>query len=147
MSPILRSYRLWEEPTGSFNSHGLLSSGAAEKDIAWHRNFMDLYELFDLEDNWDGEDAEAPSIELIENAISYLNSLQTTSDMPAPSRVIFTQDEEIVVEWNYNNNYLELTIAEPYKAEWMIVDPIGNVQHSEVDLQPQVDPWQQFNVA
>lgn len=128
--------RLWEESVGGFDSLGLFSDIADEKEAAWFNRRMELEALYNLEFDWDGEGADPLSKGLIDSAIQYFKNLHSKKQMPPPSRIIATQDGEIIIEWQFDGMYIEATISQPYLAEWMIVHPDGQVKHFDISWMP-----------
>lgn len=108
-------------PGGSLPESGLLTSqdkGSQTTVAQWEVILQHLHKMLTLRDNWDGEDAKAPARGKILSVIDLLNQIEH-SNMHAPSRVVVGPEGEIVVEWQQDDNYIELEVSKPYVGEWM----------------------------
>lgn len=127
---------LLEEPVGGLDPLGLFSDVEDEKEVAWFNRRMELEAFYNLEYDWDGEEAAPLSKGLIDSALQYFKNLQSQKQTPPPSRIVATQDGEIIIEWQYDGMYIEATISQPYIAEWMVVHPDGQAKHFDVSWMP-----------
>ena len=97
---------------------------------AWNAILRKVEELHGLRAGWDGEDAEAPSVELLESSIALLANLREAS-APVPSRVVPTLEGGLVIEWHQVDRYMEIEIEEPYRAEVMDSSNGAPIEHYE----------------
>lgn len=91
----------------------------------WASTERSLLDLYKLDDNWDGEGADAPKFEIIKTAYQLLISMQN-QDQPVPTQISATLTGGIVVYWRNDDVYIEAEINEPNLVEWMQTEP--NVQ-------------------
>lgn len=117
------------ENSGPVNPAGL--STFFKDDMEDRSNRM--IELKSLQDNWDGEGAEAPKLELINIAITLLGFIQHT--LPPPTRITPSQTGNIVLEWQFKDStYLEVEIVDPFHIECMLEVPSLPTRHWEEKL-------------
>ncbi len=93
----------------------------------WDGVFEKLLAIRTYQDDWDGMDALAPSLEIVDSAIK-LADLLNRNEWPAPARVSATPSGTVILEWQ-EPEYLEFEICEPYKLAWMRVDLGGHTTH------------------
>lgn len=120
------------ENSGPLIPEGLSTS--IETEDGWSSRMEGLlqelkhFRLF--KNNWDGEGAEAPQAELVDNAIDFLNFLQNQRILPPPTRVVASPVGNIILEWQFEYDvYLEAEIVEPFQVEWMLEQPFHPTQH------------------
>jgi hypothetical protein len=101
----------------------LFSSKESYIEREWVLRSRELQSLRKLEDNWDGNGAEAPLPELIENAIEFFAFYRESRKVSPPDRIVASPNGSIVFEWQSADTYMEVEIEEPYTAEWMIEQP------------------------
>jgi hypothetical protein len=89
-----------------------------------------LQSLGSLQDNWDGLGAAAPAGRLVQSAVELAEALRRRSVYP-PATAVATQGGTILFGWN-GSTYFEIEIAEPYRAEWMLVDECGAAKHGNI---------------
>lgn len=123
--------------SGPLNPEGLSTFFKSEIEDRWSNRMTELIqELVDiqsLQDNWDGEGAEAPKSELVDSAITLLGFIQNT--LPPPTRISASQTGNIVLDWQFEDNtYLEAEIVGPLHVEWMLEVPFQPTQHWEEEL-------------
>lgn len=139
----IQSRDIWSNETfipygadsGPLGPEGLSSSSEDQVDREWSNSTADLTlkleQIRSLRDNWDGEGAMAPGEEIVESTIALLNSLQIDG-LPPPTRIVASQAASIVIEWQLEHGeHLEAEILEPYRAEWMLVQPNHHPLHWE----------------
>jgi hypothetical protein len=86
----------------------------------WRRWNDHLIDMLALKDGWDGEEAKAPTRELILSILDFLNQLRIAKILPPPSRMVAGPEGEIILEWqNHQGEHVELEAARPYEGEWM----------------------------
>jgi hypothetical protein len=82
-----------------------------------------------LDDNWDGLEAQAPSRELLESAIGLAYTLHEQGVEP-PSRVVPGQEGSVIFEWQEpDGTYTEVEIDRPYHAEVLMMEPGQAARH------------------
>ncbi|MGC2213032.1 MAG: hypothetical protein WA602_07520, partial [Silvibacterium sp.] len=83
--------------------------------IAWDRLNLDLMRIASLDNNWDGEGAEAISRAVIDNAqvLLYIAkeacTVSATTQRPAPS-LIPSVDGCVILKWTYGAKELKCTV-------------------------------------
>lgn len=123
--------------SGPLNPEGLSTSFKSEIEDRWSNRktelIQELENIQSLQENWDGEGAEAPKLELIDSAISLLGFIQ--KKLPPPSRITPTQTGNIVLEWQFENNiYLEAEIVDRSCVEWMLEIPFQQTLHWDEEI-------------
>lgn len=81
-----------------------------------------LVDVSQLDDNWDGEGADAPNFEIIETAYKLLTLMQSQNH-PTPTQISATLLGGIVVYWRVDDVYIEAEINESNLVEWMQTEP------------------------
>ena len=127
------------ENSGPLNREGLstfFKSDMEDRD-RWSNRMrglvQELKDIGSLQDDWDGEGAEAPKSELVASAITLLDFIQNT--LPPPTRITPSQTGNIVFEWQFEDNiYLEVEIVDPFHIECMLEVPFQPTQHWEEAL-------------
>lgn len=107
----------------------LISSPATHQRARWKQILDRLIAISKLEDNWDGEGAEAPDFEIIDSVTELL--IKHTELLPHPNRIVPSVDGAIVVEWQLDGTYLEAEVETTNLAEWMLRTPDGVITHWE----------------
>ena len=125
------------ENSGPLNPAGLSTFFKSDMEDRWSNRMMgliqELEDIQSLQDNWDGEGAEAPKSELVDSTITLLRFIQNT--LPPPTRITPSQTGNIVLEWQFEDNiYLEAEIVDPFHIEWMLEVPFQPTQHWEEEL-------------
>jgi len=88
----------------------------------WASTERSLSDLFKMDDNWDGEGADAPKFEIIKTAYQLLISMQN-QNQPSPTQISATLTGGIVVYWRLDDVHIEAEINEPNIVEWMQTEP------------------------
>ena len=88
---------LWEEPVGGLDPLGLFSDDYDEKEVAWFKRRIELEAFYNLEYDWDGEGSAPLPKRLIDSAIQYFDNLHSQKQTPPPSRIVASQDGEIII--------------------------------------------------
>ena len=142
----IQSRDIWSNETfipygadsGPLGAEGLSSSSEDQVDREWSNSTasltLKLEQIRSLRDNWDGEGAMAPGEGIVESTIALLSSLQNKNKygLPPPTRIVASQAASIVIEWQLEHGeHLEAEILEPYRAEWMLVQPNHHPLHWE----------------
>jgi len=83
----------------------------------WKTIIKELKQMYQLHDNWDGENTPAPKPNLIQAAISLAQSLQK-QQKPPPHRTIVSTNGTIYLEWCLPNQYQEIEITSPNTAQY-----------------------------
>jgi hypothetical protein len=73
-----------------------------------------------LDDDWDGQGAEAPPPALVDAAITLAQTLEARGLTP-PHRVIAGVDGTVSFEWISCSDYLEIEVMSPDYAEYRFV--------------------------
>ncbi|MBI3273184.1 MAG: hypothetical protein HYZ53_29610 [Planctomycetes bacterium] len=118
--------------TGIQAEAALTSVGWGEGHADWDGLIDDLLRYRGLREDWDGMGASAIRPELADAAIRWLQDMRRTERAVPPSRVVPGRDGEVLLEWQGAGCYLEVEIATPDRAEWMLVVPGQAAQHQEL---------------
>lgn len=87
---------------------------------AWDSRFADLDALKQLEDDWDGRGADAPSPAVIAGAVRLARSLRGLG-APAAGRVISSVDGEVIFEWHAPGQYCEIGVVTEDRADVRVI--------------------------
>ncbi len=82
----------------------------------WAPLIGELLRIRNLEDDWDGEGAEAPHPSLVDGAITLAQCLEV-SGTPLADRVIASVNGTIYFEWHTPLGYQEIEVTSPLDAE------------------------------
>ncbi|MGL4550547.1 MAG: hypothetical protein ACRC33_05120 [Gemmataceae bacterium] len=101
----------------------LSTQEAAASGRNWDQRIDDLLALRQLEDDWDGQGAEAPHPALVDGAIKLVLSLRQKGIDPA-LRAIAGLSGTVYLEWQTCQGYCEIEVLGPLEAEhrWL---PLG----------------------
>ena len=97
----------------------------------WFEAAKKLAKFVELEDDWDGQKAIAPSPSIIIVALGLLIELREASRLPAPSRVGACPMGGILFEWQWPESdvYIEAEVTPAGEVEWMKKVPPNPVVH------------------
>lgn len=103
--------------------------------LKWKVAFDKLEGLFQLKDNWDGEDASKPAPELITAAKKWLTkyNYKNQTNNP-PSKILASPDGEVVFQWVTSSSREQIEFLSPYRAEWTFIRDNFETQHEFIDL-------------
>jgi len=104
----------------------------------WEQAIGKLYMMMSLEDDWDGQGAEAPSKEIVVGAIELAAELRFL-DYPPPTRVAAAPCGTVGLEWQWPLVYLEVEVVSPYRSEWMLTEEGIPPVHGIVSRGPFID--------
>jgi hypothetical protein len=103
--------------TRPLDERGLLVSDLRDRPTrTWSQVIDDLLALRGLEDNWDGQGAEAPHPALVDGAITLAQSLRRGGPRPADFAVAGVNGT-VLFEWHDPTEYLEVEVTAPDRAE------------------------------
>jgi hypothetical protein len=103
--------------TSALDESGLYSRASNMPGRAYSDAIDDLLSIRELQNDWDGEGSDAPSIELTYWVGSYLIKLRDAG-FPVPDRIVATVNATIQLEWENNlGGYLEIEAVEPNQVE------------------------------
>ncbi len=101
----------------------------AERTGAWEHAIQKIATFQDLDDDWDGLGAAAPSHELLESAIG-LAFLFSEKRVAPPHRVVAGVDGSVILEWqDPDGTYSDVEIIAPFSAEVMVIEPGRAARH------------------
>jgi hypothetical protein len=96
---------------------------------AWEPTVQAIVRLQDLENDWDGLGAQAPTRELLASAIGLAYTLMQKG-MDPPSRVVPGLDGTVAFEWQTpDGTYCEVEIERPFHAAVMLIEPGQPAKH------------------
>lgn len=109
-------------PNGSV-PRGVATIGQSSHREDWDKRIEELEALRTYEDDWDGQGAEALSVELMDSAVN-LAQLLIQRGIDAPSCVVPGVNGTVVFEWQREEgSYLEIEITAPDRADGCLVVP------------------------
>jgi hypothetical protein len=86
----------------------------------WSAITDELLRIRNLQDDWDGEGAEAPQIDLVDGAIALAQMLKSKNVAP-PDRVHASVNGTVYFEWYSPRGYCEIEVLSPITAELRFV--------------------------
>jgi hypothetical protein len=113
--------------TSVLDARALLITAPAEPD-SWGTRLSELRALRGLEDDWDGQGAKAPPVELVDSALE-LALLLRRRGVNAPCRVVPGVNGAVILEWQGGGAYCEIEVVRPYHAEAMRMVPGRPAEH------------------
>ena len=109
-------------------TNGSLTNSSSVTQSHWSSIRKVIESFRELEEDWDGLGAKAPSEEIIRSAEFLVQSLRH-GGLPAPSRVVPGLEGAVIFEWQDQSTYLEIEVSKPNCAEVMIVVGDGPAEH------------------
>lgn len=100
---------------------------------AWENLVDRLYSFRLLGDDWDGDGALAPRMEVVATAVGLIRGLKAGRFSPA-SHASVSPAGGIVIEWRSESEYIEAEIETPGLIEWMCMRPGLPTSHREQQL-------------
>jgi len=95
----------------------------------WETAVQKIVGFQNLEDDWDGQGAKAPSRDLLESAIG-LAYTYNHNGVPPPQCVVPGIDGSVVFEWQHpDGTFAEVEIDRPLHAEVMVIEPGQPAKH------------------
>jgi hypothetical protein len=105
------------------------ASTAGHSEDKWNERIDKLLEIRRLEDDWDGQGADAPSPALVDSAI-VLAQILRQNGVETPCRVVAGVNGTVILEWQEGKDtYTEIEVVEPYKADGFRVAPGQEPEH------------------
>lgn len=97
----------------------------------WSERIDELLEIRQLENDWDGLGAKAPSTALLDSALQLAEMLRSQApgeEVPtplgqAPSRIVPGRAGAVIFEWQVDDACWELEITAPHEGELVIFAP------------------------
>lgn len=99
--------------------------------LTWQSSLDKLTSFSNLQNSWDYGGAPAPSAELIHSVVYLLRALREDNGFPAPSRILPMQTGGIFIEWQLEDEYIDVEIDQPYVSEWFTINKLGREGHYE----------------
>jgi hypothetical protein len=107
--------------TTGLSSEGLASARPAF-DGSWEECFRRLQKLRDLQDDWDGQGAEAPPADVLDGAVRLAQAVRRHGS-PPPCRVVAGVNGTVVLEWQFGAIYSEMEFIGPDKVDLTVLVP------------------------
>jgi hypothetical protein len=92
----------------------------AETARRWKEHSDDLLAIRRYKDDWDGDGADAPDPQLVDQAINFLAALRKTA-FDLPFRVALSPNGAIGIEWQSPGTYVQAEIVAYDRVEWTIL--------------------------
>ena len=89
----------------------------------WIAREHDLARIRTLGNNWDGLDADAPDLAVVNRAEFFLRVLKEYEPANPPMRIVLAPDGSISFEWVEDNRFVQAEISDSAKVEWMVAIP------------------------
>jgi hypothetical protein len=104
----------------------------------WDRLTDDLLRFRRLENDWDGQGADAPAPANVDAALAWLRQSRQWPRAVPPSRIVPGVAGEVIVEWQTGGLVLVAELNQPTQVEWVLVTPGRPNRHwtTSTDL-----PW------
>ena len=102
-----------------------VTTSPAEPAREWSDVTDDLLRLRLLEDDWDGQGADAPAPSVVDAALNVANDLRTAG-MPPADRAVAGVNGTVFFEWHHPKQYLEIEVFTADRAEGRWVYPDTN---------------------
>jgi hypothetical protein len=99
----------------------LLSEQIDGPSRSWDEVIDELLALRGLEDDWDGQGAQAPEPALVDTALSVATDFRAER-MPPAARAVAGVNGTVVLEWYSPTTYLEIEVTAPGQVEGRFVD-------------------------
>lgn len=90
---------------------------------SWIEREWDLARIREFGDNWDGFEAAAPDLTVLERAGSFLRLLRARDITNPPMRAVLSPSGSIALEWLEGNCFLRAEIGDSNEVEWMLAIP------------------------
>ena len=135
--------------SGSHKTTTLTLFPDAETSSNWSSIERELLALRRLENDWDGLGALAPAPEIVDSALTFVNSIRMQGPFLPPNRVLAGPLGEIVFEWQSSGSIFEAEIekvgvAEIYSKENDRPPDIWEYQFNNLDDQDA--SWHKFKL-
>ncbi|MCE9531317.1 MAG: hypothetical protein K8T89_09380 [Planctomycetes bacterium] len=116
--------------TGVFDGRDLLKPNSSPAfSHAWRKLIDELVAIRRLEDDWDGQGAQAPEVALVDSAIALARYFQS-NDWPTANFVIAGGNGTIIFEWQGPEEFLEIEVTATNAAEGRQFDKRTNTSKS-----------------
>lgn len=106
--------------TRSLPHTAIVSSRESFLEGLWAQWFENLLSIRSLQDDWDGDGADAPTPEVVDAASRFLNAIRRSKQFPVPNRIVPSPNGTVVIEWQLPNIYIEAEITAADTIEWMV---------------------------
>jgi hypothetical protein len=107
-------------------------TGAALIDLASQKQWLKVREIIQsyglYHANWDGLEGEAPSAEVVRNAVAFLTATKTR-DLPPPARASLGPDGSIAIEWRSGGVCYQAEISGSSEITWVEFGPESKPVH------------------
>ena len=100
--------------------------------IAWHRAIEQIQTFRRFKDDWDGDDAAAPGIAVVDTALKQAIRLRNAYHNP-PDRVSASVNGSVVLEWWLTDRTFEVEVLSPSEIEYRLGGLV--LDHSATGLQ------------
>lgn len=111
--------------------------------MIWAYVIRSVQGLENLQDDWDGQGAEAPSLAIIRAAIRVAENFQKSCEQP-PVTAVATPAGTVLFTWEDQSSYFEFEIASPDRLEWMQKEQGKPATHGETWLPQLAEGFDRF---
>ena len=105
------------------NAGATQSAASSIAEIHWNQIVDKLAQMRELQDDWDGQGASAPTAENMGAAENWVGEMRRYSQAIPPSQVVPGVAGEVLLMWQKEGFYLEAEISKPSEVEWMLAIP------------------------
>lgn len=118
------SYGSWSAINGNATVPDVRTSGKdSETDPLWSAVIDVLLKIRDLRDDWDGDNAVAPTKATVDSALHLAIKFRDLS-YRTPVRVVPGRMGSVIFEWSLpGTQYYEIEVVEPFMAESTLLRP------------------------
>jgi len=109
-----------QAPLDSSSEGGAILADPSVPEDGWGEQIDELLSIRNLQDDWDGLRAKAPSTALVDSALRLALNFRTTKT-PAPCRIVPDRTGTVIFEWQVGDTYQELEVTRPHHAEFVII--------------------------
>jgi hypothetical protein len=119
------------EPKTAGTTSEFVPSPAVE--AQWDRLLHDLRRLRGLQDDWDGQGAQALNPANVDKAVTWVQDMRSWHRALPPTDVLPGTLGEVVLEWRGDAYHIAAEISTPSRIEWLLNLPDQPIKQWETD--------------
>jgi len=101
---------------------------------AWDHLVDDLLRFRLLNEDWDGQGAEAPKAAIVDGVLEWVRQMRLYPQAITPVRVVPGVAGEVYLEWQNPSLCLTADVSDPAHAEWTLIVAEHPARHWVTDL-------------